>query len=51
MRGRLHHLELWVADLGGPDHRTAYLADVDVFEVDLVASPGAEAAAPSRVGG
>ena len=51
MRGRLHHLELWVADLGGPDHRAAYLADVDVFEVDLVASPGAEAAAPPRVGG
>ncbi|MGY1857370.1 hypothetical protein [Modestobacter sp. SYSU DS0290] len=25
---------------GGPDHRAAYLADADGYEVELVASPG-----------
>ena len=35
---------------GGPDHYAAYLEDADGFEVELVASPGAEAAATPRVG-
>jgi hypothetical protein len=49
--GPLHHVELWVPDLGraahswgwlltrhagGPEHRAAHLEDADGFEVELV---------------
>ncbi|MFD2027688.1 hypothetical protein [Promicromonospora aerolata] len=44
-RGRLHHVELWVALLfpdrhphaGGPDHYAAYLENEDGYEVEVVA--------------
>ena len=41
VRGSLHHPEIRVNDrhphAGGPGHHTAYLEDVEGFEIELVA--------------